>query len=118
VYECLRKRHNCSVFIRFNLQLRVQVTGSGAISGGSAGILFLDPRATEGPETEGQAGNQLETPRDEEFSERGTIFFTGSNGFSLCRAHISRTKIFLGGTLPSAAPLFTGLLKERLSVYY
>jgi len=36
--------------------------------------LFWSPTATEGPETEGQARDQLEAQEDEEFSERGTIF--------------------------------------------
>jgi len=31
--------------------------------GGPAGKLFRGPTATEGPETEGQARNQFETPR-------------------------------------------------------
>ena len=73
--ECLRKRHNWSASIRFNSQLRVWFTGLGAMSGGLAGTLFRGPTALEGSETEEQACNQLETPRDEEFSERGTIFF-------------------------------------------
>ena len=81
VCECLRKRHNWSVSIRFNSQLRVWVTGSGAMRGGPAGTLFWGPTATEGPETEGQARNQLETPRGEEFSEKGHNFLTMSNGF-------------------------------------
>jgi len=33
--ECLRKRHNWSLFTRLNSQLRVWVTGSGAMRGGS-----------------------------------------------------------------------------------
>jgi len=33
VWECLRKRHNWSVSVRFNSQLRVWVTGSGAMRG-------------------------------------------------------------------------------------
>jgi len=49
--------------------------------GGPAGTLFRGPTATEGPETEEHARNQLETPRSEEFSERGTIFLTMSNTF-------------------------------------
>jgi len=49
--------------------------------GGPAGTLFWGPTATEGPETEGQARNQLETPRGEEFSEKGHNFLTMSNGF-------------------------------------
>jgi len=36
--------------------------------------LFWGPTATEGPETEGQARNQLETPRVKEFL-KGTQFF-------------------------------------------
>ena len=45
VCECLRKRHNWSVSIRFNSQLRVWVTGSGARRG-PAGTLFRGPKAT------------------------------------------------------------------------
>jgi len=63
VCECLRKRHNWSFSIRFNSQLRVWVTGSGAMRGGSRGYIVPGPTATEGPETEGQARNQLEPPR-------------------------------------------------------
>ena len=62
------------VSIRFNSQLRVWITGSGAMRGGPAGTLFRGPTATEWSET-GQARNQLETPRGEEFSERSTVFF-------------------------------------------
>jgi len=62
--------------MRFNSQLRVWVTGSGAMRGGRAGTLFRGPTATEGPKTEGQARNQLDwDTRGEEFSERGTIRF-------------------------------------------
>jgi len=75
VSQCLRKRRNWSISIRFNSQLKVSVAGAGLWQGGPAGTLFRCPTPTEGPETEGQARNQLETPRDEEFSERGTIFF-------------------------------------------
>ena len=57
------KKINWSVSVRFNSQLRVWVTGSGAMRGGPEGTLFRGPITTEGPETEGQAGNQLETPR-------------------------------------------------------
>jgi len=35
----------------FNSQLRVWVTGSGAMRGGPADTLFRGPTATEGPET-------------------------------------------------------------------
>jgi len=73
------KIHNWSVSLRFHSQLRVWVTDSGAMRGGPAGTLFRDPAATEGHETEGQAHNQFETPRDEEFSERGTIFLAMCN---------------------------------------
>jgi len=39
--------------------------------GGSVGTLFWGPIATQGPETEGQARNQLETPRRRRvYSER------------------------------------------------
>jgi len=58
----LRKRHNWSVSIRFNSQLRVWVTGSGAMRGRPAGTLFRGPTATKGPET-GQAHNQLQESR-------------------------------------------------------
>jgi len=58
-----KKTQLASVSIRFNSQLRVWVTGSGPIRGGPAGTLFRGPPAVEGPETEGQARNQLETPR-------------------------------------------------------
>jgi len=67
------KRHNWSVSIRFNSQLIVWVIGSVAMRGGPTCALFRGPTATEGPETEEQACNQLQTPRGEEFSERGTI---------------------------------------------
>jgi len=77
----LGKRYSWNVSVRFNSQLRVWVTGSGAMTGGPAGTLFQGPTATEGPGTEGQAGNHLETPRAEEFSERGTFFLTMSNAF-------------------------------------
>jgi len=60
VCECLRKTHNWRVSMRFNSQLRVWVTGSGAMRGGRAGTLFRGPTATEGPKTEGQARNQLD----------------------------------------------------------
>ena len=63
VCECLRQRHNWSVSIRFNSQHRVWVTGSGAMRGGLAGTLFRGTTATVGPETEGQACNQVERPR-------------------------------------------------------
>jgi len=63
VCECLRKKRNRSVSITFNSQPRVWVTGSVAMRGGPAGTLFRGPTATEGPETEGQSRNQLETPR-------------------------------------------------------
>jgi len=49
--------------------------------GGPAGTLFRDPTAMERPETEGQARNQLETPRGEQFAERCTIFLTMSSSF-------------------------------------
>jgi len=44
------------------LQLRVWVTGSGAMRGGPAGTLFWGPTATKGPETKGQARKKLEIP--------------------------------------------------------
>ena len=47
--------------MRFNSQLRVWVTGLGAMRGGPEGTLFRGPTATEMPETEVQARNQLET---------------------------------------------------------
>jgi len=53
-------------------QLRVWVTGSGAMRGGPTGTLFRGPTATESPET-GQARNQLETPRGRR------VFWEGSN---------------------------------------
>ena len=81
VCECLRKRLYWSVSIRFNLQRRVWITGSGPMRGGPACTLFRGPTATERPETEELARNQLETPRGEEFSERGTFFLTLSNSF-------------------------------------
>jgi len=56
------------------LQRRVWITGSGPMRGGPACTLFRGPTATERPETEELARNQLETPRGEEFSERGTFF--------------------------------------------
>ena len=75
VCECLRKRHNWSVSIRFNSQLRVWVTRSGAVRGGPGGTLFWGPTATEGPEAEGQARDQLETPRGRRVSWDGHNFF-------------------------------------------
>ena len=83
VCECLRKRHKWSVSVRFNSQLRVWVTGSGAMRGGPAGTLFRGPTATEGPETEGQARNQLETPR------RRRVFWNKS--FKLRAASINKS---------------------------
>jgi len=74
VCEFLRKRHIRSVSIRLNSQLRVWVTSSGAMRMGPAGILFPGPTATEGPETERQARDQLETPRGKEVSEKRTFF--------------------------------------------
>jgi len=41
---------------------------------GPAGTLFPGPTATEGPETERQARDQLETPRGKEVSEKRTFF--------------------------------------------
>jgi len=85
VCECLRKRHNWSVSIRFNSQLRVWVTGSQAMRRGPAGTLFWGPTATEGLETKGQARNQLETPR-------GWRVFWEAHNF------------FLGGLCPLLSP--------------
>jgi len=75
VCECLRKKHNWSVSIRFNSQLRGWLLAQGLGERSPEGTLFRGPTATERPETEGQDRNQLETSRGEEFSERGTIFF-------------------------------------------
>jgi len=47
------------------------------MTGGQAGRLFRSPTATEGPETEGQARNQLETPRGRR------VFWEGHNFFKL-----------------------------------
>jgi len=44
--------------------------------GGLAGALFRGPTATEGPETEGQARNQLETQR------RRRVFWKEHNFFN------------------------------------
>ena len=41
--ECLRKRHNWSVSIRFNSQLRVWVTGPGTMRGGSSRCIVPRP---------------------------------------------------------------------------
>jgi len=75
------KKHNWSVSVRFNSQLRVWVTGSGAMWGGPEGALFRGPTAAEGPETEGQARNQLETPRGRRVFWERHNFLTMSNSF-------------------------------------
>jgi len=61
--------------------------------GGPAGTLFMGPTAAEGPETEGQPRNQLQTPRGEEFSEWGTNFLTLSSTFFQGYKHFSRVAL-------------------------
>jgi len=82
------KRHNWSVSLRFNSQLRVWVTGSGAMRGGPTGTLFRDPAAAEGHETEGQARYQLETPRGRR------VFWEGHNFFSYVLSSLSLSRTF------------------------
>jgi len=46
--ECLRKRHNWSVSIRFNSQLRVWVTGSGRRRGEASRYIVPGPDSYRG----------------------------------------------------------------------
>jgi len=82
VCKCLGKRLNWRVSIRFNLQLRVWVTGSGAMRGGPTSTFFRAPTAAEGLEKKGHARNKLETPRGAKSFLRGAqCFLTMSNSF-------------------------------------
>jgi len=81
VCECLRKRHNWSVSIWFNSQLRVWVTGPGAMRGVQQVQCSGARQLRRGLRQKDRPVTSFRHQGGEEFSERGTIFLTMSNSF-------------------------------------